>query len=211
MAEQSRIGVVTQWTHIWWNFGVSVGEVTMGPLQRALNLWHPVSVDTDHTRSLSVLICVYVCACEEAIVWKAQPPLSWHSKWQHLFLFFLRANASVAPSPLCSTPPFGADISTHHWSRRQTNGNPPACWNYWWLSFLSPSPPAPYLAYSLSFCPFSCASVCFSHSQTTSLPFQLLWGWGFTLFLLTPFIFSSLTSHSLFAILRASPASGLRW
>lgn len=79
------------------------------------------------------------------------------SKWQHLFPFFSGVNASVAPSPppaafFCSTRSFGADIPAHHWSIRRTNGNPPACWNYWWLSslpLLSPIVTTAIFAYSL--------------------------------------------------------------
>lgn len=55
------------------------------------------------------------------------------------------------PAALCfsSTPLFGADIPTHHWSSHRTNGNPPACWNYWWLSPSLPPPPPTSLLTSI--------------------------------------------------------------
>ena len=187
MVEQNHIGIVTQQKHIWWNLRVSVGEVTEGPLQRTSDKQYQWTLITHAVyQSLSVCMCVRVKK-------PLSEKLSLHSLDTQNGSTSSFSSSELMPQwlhpPLCSTPPFGADISTHHWSRRQTNGNPPARWNYWWLSFVSPLPTTtiPYLL--PPFCPFSCASVCFSHPQTTSLPFQLRGGWGFTLFLLTPFYF----------------------
>lgn len=123
---------------------VSVLEFQLGP-QRPLNQyqWRLIT-----TQFISVYLYVFVWR-SHCLNCSASPLLT-PSKWQNLFLFSLWANASVDPSPLCSIPSFGADILTHHWSSHQTNGNLPACWNYWWLSLPPPNaPPAPYLTHSL--------------------------------------------------------------
>lgn len=84
------------------------------------------------------------------------------------------------PIALCfsSTLPFGADIPTHHWSNPWTNGNLPACWNYWWLSFSPPITTTTIFTYSL---PSALSLVLLSPPQPSSTnqpPFRLL----FTLF-----------------------------
>lgn len=95
-----------------------------------------IFVDTDHI--LFISICLYVFVWRSHCLKCSASTLLTPSKWQNLFLFFFWANASAPPSPLCSILLFGADILTHHWSSHQTNGNLPACWNYWWLSLLIP-------------------------------------------------------------------------
>lgn len=67
------------------------------------------------------------------------------SKWQHPLLpsseVMLQRFHPPSPSLFVSVPhwkAFGADIPTHHWSSYRTNGNPPAFWNYWWLSLSPP-------------------------------------------------------------------------
>lgn len=171
---------------------VSVLEFQLGP-QRPLNQyqWRLIT-----TQFISVYLCVFVWR-SHCLNCSASPLLT-PSKWQNLFLFSLWANASVDPSPLCSIPSFGADILTHHWSSHQTNGNLPACWNYWWLSLSPPPPPThhqrhTWLTPSLQRL-LLCCSVSFSHPPATSLPsdyslFSNRGGWGFTLFLRSHFIF----------------------
>lgn len=120
---------------------------------------------------------ISVCVRErkEAIVWRAQPPLSGchqNGSTSSFSSLELMPQWLYNPPPaafFCSTWMFGADIPSHHWSSRRTNGNPPACWNYWWLSSSPQSSQCHfYLLPLLS--PFSYASVSFSHPPLTRLP-----------------------------------------
>lgn len=137
--------LVSEVGECWWTDGIT-GEMSAG-------CW-----SWTHW-SLGSALVSWLCLSAEAIAWILQnyPPSPFfpdtikmaaspfslselmYSSLHTLSLSFSHS-LSLSHTHTSYMVPFGADTLTHHCSSHQTNGNPPACWNYWWISLL-PAPP----------------------------------------------------------------------